>query len=408
MDNLTHALVGFISAELAARARARRGEDVSGWVRPAYLTAALANNLPDFDFLYAGITEGKLGYLLHHRGHTHTLAVAIPLATLAYVAGLIWLRRSRPGADLADRLWLGALAFAGPVLHIAMDGSNSYGVHPFWPVWNGWVYGDTVFIIEPLFWVTTLPLLIANVRWRIGRVLLGLWMVAALGLPWLTSFVAPLAASGVLVVAAAVSLATWRSSANTRAAVALGSALGVLAVLVLSHRLAERRMQASLSRDFPLARTHDIVLSALPANPLCWSFLAIQTEAENFVVRRGTASLAPALITAERCARPDPTGTAPMSSVGVAPRPELGYRTQYVAPLAELRTLAREDCHFAALLRFARVPFWKEDGTELVAGDIRYDRGTDLGFAELEIPRPPAPCPRFVPPWIPPRQELID
>ncbi len=45
-----------------------------------------------------------------------------------------------------------------PLLHIAMDFTNNYGVHPFWPVDNRWFYGDSVFIIEPLFWAACAPL----------------------------------------------------------------------------------------------------------------------------------------------------------------------------------------------------------------------------------------------------------
>ena len=34
----------------------------------------------------------------------------------------------------------------GTLLHLGMDFLNSYGVHPFWPIQNRWVYGDSVFI----------------------------------------------------------------------------------------------------------------------------------------------------------------------------------------------------------------------------------------------------------------------
>src|SRR5688572_31879111 len=96
-------------------------------------TAVLANNAPDLDFLYAGITGGKLGYLLHHRGHTHTLALALPQALLCYalVAGRLRLRHRR--LTKAEQLLLLAVAALGPLLHVFMDYCNNYGVHPFWP-----------------------------------------------------------------------------------------------------------------------------------------------------------------------------------------------------------------------------------------------------------------------------------
>src|SRR5688500_2848451 len=84
MDNVTHTLTGLIAADavLLLRGRGARGSPAPGFRAAALWTSALANNGPDFDFLYAGITEGKLGYLLHHRGHTHTLVAALPLTLL--------------------------------------------------------------------------------------------------------------------------------------------------------------------------------------------------------------------------------------------------------------------------------------------------------------------------------------
>lgn len=408
MDNLTHALVGFVVAELATVWRARRGDNVERWARPAYFTSALANNLPDLDFVYAGITEGKLGYLLHHRGHTHTLALAIPLALLALGLGLLWLRRACPDASRRDRLWLAALALAGPVLHVAMDGSNSYGVHPFWPVYDGWIYGDTVFIIEPLFWATSLPLLVLAVRWKPGRVVLVIWWLVTLTLPWLSGFVPPLAAGWATVVALAMALATWRIDARMRALLALSSSLCVLVVLALCSRLASTKSAGLLARQFPHARTHDLVLSPLPANPVCWGLLAIQTEGEMLVARRSLVSLAPAWIAADRCFSDRTSTTAKLTPVPAASGPDIHHRGQFQAPLAELVALARDHCVFAGLLRFARAPYWMHEGDRLIAGDLRYDRGSDLGFAELELDRVPARCPRFVPSWIPPRRELFE
>ena len=39
--------------------------------------------------------------------------------------------------------------------------------------------------------------------------------------------------------------------------------------------------------------------------------------------------------------------------------------------------------------------------------DLRYDRSPGLDFTELEGTIPPSECPRFVPPWLPPRHELL-
>ena len=129
MDNVTHAIAGVITAEVVVQLRRRRGDDVSpARARAAWVVSALAHNAADADFLYVGLTEAPLGYLLHHRGHTHTLVLAPLMALLAYVIGGSATRAWRDGATRADRRALAALALAGAVAHILLDLSNDYGV----------------------------------------------------------------------------------------------------------------------------------------------------------------------------------------------------------------------------------------------------------------------------------------
>jgi hypothetical protein len=79
------------------------------------------------------------------------------------------------------------------------------------------------------------------------------------------------------------------------------------------------------------------------------------------------------------------------------------------APLGELAALARTNCQAAALLRFARAPFWfPVAGDSLHVGDLRYDREPGLGFAELRVRSGRPRAPPGVPPWRPPRADLID
>lgn len=410
MDNVTHTLAGLLAAELFAQHRARRGAEVSHWVRPAYFTSAAANNLPDLDFIYTGITGGKLGYLLHHRGHTHTLLAAIPLAAVALGLGLWWLRRSA-GAERvtrADGFALALLALLGPLLHVGMDYCNSYGVHPFWPAYDGWVYGDAVFIVEPLLWATTVPALLMATRARIGRVLLALVLLATVVLPWVTGFVPPLLATLVVLVTLVMSIVAWRASRLRNALVATAASLVVYALFATSATVARAKVLTLLARDFPASTLHDVAMSPLPANPLCWSLIAVHTETGRLYERRARFALLPALLAADRCPGRDASGeiTAPLASVLMPPSAALVYDGQFVAGLDELRELRAANCQMAALLRYARVPFWKRDA-DLVIGDLRYDREPGLGFAELSVPPVPARCPRFVPSWLPPRGDVL-
>jgi len=180
VDNLTHSLAGIVTAEAIVQLRARTGAAIDPrWHRASWLVSVAAHNAPDLDFVYAWITEGKLGYLLHHRGHTHTLALAPLMAALAYAAVYAWARRDRAW-DRAEHRWAIAIAALGPIGHLLLDLSNNYGVHPLWPIDDHWVAGDTIFIVEPLFWAVTIPpVLFATVPWR-GRIA---WGVAlAIGL----------------------------------------------------------------------------------------------------------------------------------------------------------------------------------------------------------------------------------
>jgi inner membrane protein len=87
MDNVTHSLAGLLLAEAAFRLRSRRtcaesrGTPTAD-TRPRLRTMAaiasmIAANLPDADLFYTGVGSDRIGYMLHHRGHTHTVVMAI-------------------------------------------------------------------------------------------------------------------------------------------------------------------------------------------------------------------------------------------------------------------------------------------------------------------------------------------
>ena len=68
----------------------------------------------------------------------------------------------------------------GRELHLAMDFANNYGVHPFWPLSGRWFYGDTIFIIEPLWLVLLIPVLAHRLERRWLKVLLWCLLAALL------------------------------------------------------------------------------------------------------------------------------------------------------------------------------------------------------------------------------------
>jgi inner membrane protein len=169
VDNITHSLLGATLAELALPAGAPRA------ARRTFFTAGvIAANLPDADLVYTRITPAPLGALLHHRGHTHTVA-GLAILGIAMVAVCLVPRIRDSVEPMRGRLW--ALIAVALVSHLVLDSWNSYGVHPFWPLDSRWYYGDAVFILEPWIWLLLGVAAVANTLNVMARVLLGAALV---------------------------------------------------------------------------------------------------------------------------------------------------------------------------------------------------------------------------------------
>jgi inner membrane protein len=404
-------MAGLLMAEAALRIReARSGGAVStDRLRvSAMVVSILANNAPDADSSYASLITYPLGSLLHHRGHTHTLTLVPILAALCVgvTLGIARLRGIR--YERRETTWLFALALLGVTAHIALDATNSYGVHPFWPLYDGWLYGDSVFIIEPLIWAALITPLIFSVRSRWAKIALASLVVLGVGLCWLRELVPRVMAIAVTLVAVLSALASRRAMPGTRVILSAASTTAVALTFAATGVLARREVERASVSTFPRAVTHDVVLTPMPADPLCWQVVLVQTEGEQYFVRTGNVAIFSALMTSTECpfdiwSAP----TAPSRPILVAPTPNVHWIREFSAPLVELDTLARENCVFAALLRFARAPYWSRDeALGRVAGDIRYDRSAGLDFSDTVLDG--IACPKNLPPWIPPRQRMLE
>ena len=298
MDNISHTLIGALVGECLARfsrsdmpAQPRRDLVV--------VLAAVGSNLPDLDLLDSGWHD-RLDYLLHHRGYTHTILIALATALLLAGVAQWWLRRRHLVPSRHDWAVLGAAAVLGPALHLAMDYSNSYGVHPLWPLDNRWVYGDAIFIVEPWLWLAATPLLF-TLRSRLARLLLAL----ALGLIVVAAFGSGLVRLPVAFALAAAAGTLLVIGARCRAAVALGCGLalwlGASACFIGAGALLRARLTAFADTTWPRERLADIVLTPLPADPLCWEALLVQTHGDALIARRAMVALLPDRVPAARC-----------------------------------------------------------------------------------------------------------
>lgn len=412
MDNLTHAVVGLAVGELLQRSLAPEPDPLEQRVRHRLLllAGALASNFPDLDLVFSPLLPKPLGYLLHHRGHTHTLLFALPQALL--LAALIWLlwpgaRRLLARSALARRGFCLAIGM-GFLLHLSMDFLNSYGIHPFYPFDTRWWYGDMVFIVEPVFWVAAGVPLALMVPHRLARgALLGLlaavllWCAYAGFLHWAS--IALLGLVGVAVGAVQARAGEGRHGRGGRGGLYAGLAacLAFVAVQGWGSARGAHALAAELRQRDPASDLVDASMTAYPANPLCWNFVTVERRAadDSYRLRRGVLSLAPAVLPVGQC----PAGLTG-SARSQAGSPAIALLSDDHASLAALRRLAQENCYFRAWLRFARAP--------LVAGqlasDLRFGSTLAPNFSTIDLAQfAGRGCPATVPGWAFPRAELL-
>jgi inner membrane protein len=374
----------------------------------------LASNFPDLDLVLTPLLDPPLGYLLHHRGHTHTLLAAVAEAALLLsMVWLLWpaarrLLRESPGARRGTALAAGI----GLLLHIGMDSLNVYGVHPFWPLDPNWYYGDLVFIVEPVFWIGFGVPLAALVR---SRPLRWLWLAAIALLPLAAAALGFLHWGSLAGLLALGLLLAWIQQRNderhgeTRAergrmALAAGLAASLAFVGLQAQALQQARavVAAELQRIDANERVLDVALSAYPANPLCWSFATVARTGDKGAgtihLRRGMLSVAPGLLPVSHC---------PVRVAGPALEdapPQLAWQAEDRQPLAALRAQAAGNCRVNAWLRFARAPSLA-DG---VATDLRWGEPGGRNFTTISLAEPAGQsCPDRVPDWGYPRADLL-
>jgi inner membrane protein len=289
-----------------------------------------------------------------------------------------------------------------------MDFTNNYGVHLFWPLSDRWFYGDTIFIAEPLLWAACAPLAL-TFRSKLARFTVAAVLAIGIGLASFSGLVPLLPAVTLTTVIAAMLLLGFRAKPQTALAGGIALWFVVTATFAVCSHLAARRVDTFVAELFPDARLVDRVLTPMPANPLCWEVMLVQTQDDFVVARRTMFALAPSLIPADGCLSRslDIPSSAPLERVKVADSAELRWYGEIATGLDRLRQRVAADCEAAAAMRFIRVPWLAEVGENTVLGDLRYDRERALGFAEVALRDRPGPCPRLVPHWRPPRADLL-
>jgi inner membrane protein len=136
MDSITHIVLGAAIGEIVA------GRKLG---KKAMLIGAIAQSLPDIDFL-ANFWLDTSHATLAHRGITHSFFfVLVMTLLLAWVAGRLW-----PRIGMTRRDWW--LFFGLQLLvHILLDAFNAYGTGWFEPFDHYRVAFRTLFVADPFY-----------------------------------------------------------------------------------------------------------------------------------------------------------------------------------------------------------------------------------------------------------------
>jgi inner membrane protein len=402
VDNLTHSIIGIAAGELIERSLPPEPSRERAHARHRLLlvTGALASNFPDIDLVLMPFLSRPLAYLLEHRGHTHTLLFAIPEALV--LVALLWLlwpaARQVLRVSHAARRGVALAAGIGLLLHLGMDYLNSYGLHPFAPVDAHWLYGDTLYIIEPMFWVLLgVPMILQIERRGMRLALLGAMALVLAGctaagfLQW----------GSLLMLGVTAVILGWLQG-RWRHALVAGTVLALAwtGVQAGASHAARAEVAASLARQDSASRLLDAAMTPFPANPLCWSFVTVESNAARgtYRLRRGVLSLNEALAPTASCPLPMAGGAAPAGTHGIA------WFGSTEASLAQLQHLQQTNCHVDAWLRFARMPLIDTDS----ATDLRFGNLGGANFSTIDYAaRAGTPCPAWLPHWGQPRADLL-
>ncbi|WP_332855132.1 metal-dependent hydrolase [Duganella sp. S19_KUP01_CR8] len=408
MDNITHSIIGFGVGELVHRSLPDEADAPSQRVRHRLLlvACALASNFPDLDLVLNKLLPDPLGYLLHHRGHTHTALLALPQALL--LAALLWFcwpaARALLKASRSARLGLALSVGLGFALHLLMDFTNSYGIHPWYPFTGRWFYGDMVFIVEPLFWVAIGVPMALIMRWRSLRMLGLACLFAALVVFAAKGYLAWTSFAALLLIAAACGAMQWRAGARGRAGLVLALVVsaGFIALQGVASHYGREQITAALLKADPGVRVMDVAMTAFPSQPLCWSYASVEANEKQgyYRLRRGVASLAPEWLAPLAC----PAGLVGAPEQVLALSPGVQQFGTVLSSLTALRMLKDENCQVDAWLRFARMPALMLATGELA--DYRFATTPRGNFTTLHATQA-GPCPAGVPGWGYPREDLL-
>ncbi len=396
MDNITHTAIGGLFTEAVYQTIRKKSGDNPKLRRNLHILSAFSSNFPDFDLLLQLVDSSSLGYLINHRGYTHTvLGVLIEFLFIFLIFKFIFKKsfslKTLPSITLV-------ISF-GLLSHIGLDFMNSYGVHPFWPINNEWFYGDALYIIEPLLWITVATSLFHIIKrgyfkyFFLGFSLFSPLIFSVIGFSsWINTFFVSLFSIFLFFYLKNKTLLRIAKEG-------LIFSLLIICIFALQSTHTKTNLKLSLSKLAKGYKLIDIKTSPLPSNFMCWRFLGTFINKSQYRVYSGVYS--PLKFFLKSC---------PLlkSRDGVLPNLKLKntdhikYNGLYTQPIQTLKNAYSLNCKTAAWFTYARVPFFFKKTLH----DLRYSIRSKKGFAHLNLSAK-EDCPILSSPWTPPRKDVL-
>ncbi len=422
MDNFTHSLIGLAFGEVFYQFAKKKTSQPRSLF---YCTSILANNFPDIDLVYSLFDSTSLGYLVHHRGYTHTFVWLVPQFFLLSLLTSLYQKITKNYVSQKQNLLLYLTSLIGLTLHIGMDAFNVYGVHPLHPFNENWFYGDRIFIIEPLIWSALLPLFLVSVKTKWKYLILAapvLLMTLGFALKALTIYslaLVFLTFFGLLFFLLKIDFKNNSLSSKSlpkfldKPFVSLYAFLLVLCVFLVAGGTVKNQILKQ-TKDHQLNDLYDIALSPAPANPFCWVFLLADGNSVDYRIHKGIYNLIPFI----KCPSFFSRKTYQLSNTIEMPinSSNITFTGFLRATKQSLTEDIESNCRLKAWFQFTRIPFklstlklnadlGKKNGKNKVQNDIYFDARflrdrNEKSFATFETGEEKKhECPPYPAPW---------
>jgi inner membrane protein len=430
MDNITHTLVGVIVGDFVGRAVQKNNEyqDSPKSIEnrsTLILAAVIASNLPDFDFIIRFFSKDRLIYLINHRGITHNFFLALLFSLLILLAIYFYVKQRKLLTLYQRQNWLNIflVSILSIWIHIFCDYWNSYGVRPFWPFSKNWIYGDFVFILDPLILSILIPSSFYLIQGKTSITKFFKWFlvfifIALNFLSFKLAFVPKVFAFITLL----VGIINWRFVKKLKKNFISKFALSVLCFLLLIQFIISKNvkkefsleLQDQLKNENIELKILDIGLMPMPSNFICWNVIALlvlqKQNAESlryYTLVKANFSFLSKFFDVAKCPHFDDKNFDEQEELlQLNSNQKVYFLGTFKRNLKEFFNLKEKNCAFKRFLEFSRFPIWNSTGFS----DFRFIRKNAPNFSSFSFNEFESnlDCSKNEPRWVVPSLELLN